>query len=80
MAHPRAEINPGDRFGHLVVEEELPREEKWGQKHRMMLLICDCGNKTVKTVHALRVDRVRSCSYQCPYRFADRDRRSNKYA
>ena len=81
MARPqKIEVNQGEKFGHLTVLQEQPQEVRWGQSYRIFMLRCDCDNVVTKTLHDLRINKIRSCGYKCPFRFADRQKRSNKYA
>lgn len=55
-------INKGERFGQLVIIEEVGRfTQPSGQYQRGFLCLCDCGNKKKVRLSHLRHDRVRSC-------------------
>ena len=56
---PPAAVHSGERFGRLVVVEELPASANDG--NRLYRCICDCGaGRVVKSKH-LRGGGVRSC-------------------
>jgi len=50
-------INPGDRFGRLVIVREVERRKK----KRYFLCRCDCGNERVVRLVAMRAGEVKSC-------------------
>lgn len=52
----------GQRFGKLLVGEELPRYvTPRGMKHRQFACLCDCGKSTSVLAASLRAGRSRSC-------------------
>ena len=51
-----------ERFGLLLVEEELERHvQKGGSKVRVLKCVCDCGNKKKVLINNLKSWSVRSC-------------------
>lgn len=50
MTRPGDDINPGDRFGHLVVRKRVQIE---GDTRRMWLCDCDCGRERTASTHVL---------------------------
>lgn len=51
-------INTGDRFGRLLVIEQMPNN-RWG--NRVFLCRCDCGNERTYQAGALYQGRAQSC-------------------
>jgi len=66
MGHPLRVINPGERYGSMVVVNEQEKRIVTDRVRRAFLMKCDCGTLSVKSIHALRV--LKSCSYTCPFR------------
>lgn len=63
-SRPRAVNNPvGERYGRLVIVEELPRIKsgKNGHMLRMMRCKCDCGGEKITKYVSLRNNHTRSC-------------------
>ena len=52
-------IKPGDRFGHLVVKDEVKIGRYW-----MVNCQCDCGKMTQSTRSRLFSGNTKSCSCQ----------------
>jgi hypothetical protein len=52
--------NPGDRYGMLVVVEEVPTHKPG----RYWRCVCDCGNETVVRAVRLRAGETRACGCQ----------------
>lgn len=50
----------GERFGKLVVLSEATKEDRQS-RHRKMHCICDCGNKTLTMLFALKNGQAKSC-------------------
>jgi len=61
MAAKRTIVNPGDRFGRLVVVEESEPFVSGSQRQRAMKCECDCGNVGVYRLYALRNGNTTSC-------------------
>jgi len=58
MAQPRKTLKTGTRFGHLVVERELPGHTKSGVMYECL---CDCGRKHVSSRKNLTGGETNSC-------------------
>lgn len=55
-------VNPGDRFGRLVVLKELgPRRYNSGVSYRAVQCQCDCGKVVCTAIGRLEYGRARSC-------------------
>ena len=54
-------INPGDRFGRLVVIRETTKDERVNQAGRNYLCKCDCGNEVIIYGHNLKTGNTKSC-------------------
>ena len=54
-------IDPGTRFGRLVVLSEADRQFKCGRMGRHFSLMCDCGGKKVISLRDLRSGTSSSC-------------------
>ena len=54
-------IELGERFGMLVVREEIPRDQRPSQNGRYYLCQCDCGNTKVVYGHNLKTGNTKSC-------------------
>jgi len=51
-------MNPGTRYGYLVVLRESSRDSNYGRRH---VCLCACGAETTQRDRDLRVGRVVSC-------------------
>lgn len=51
-------MQPGERFGYLVVLRESTRAANYGRRY---LCLCACGTETTQRAHDLRAGRVVSC-------------------
>ena len=58
-------IKPGDRFGKLVVLEEVPERDKKRRIHYKCL--CDCGNITTPRASDLKSGNTKSCGICTPF-------------
>ena len=54
-------IEIGERFGSLVVVEEVPRDRRPSQNGRYYLCQCDCGNTKIIYGHNLKTGNTKSC-------------------
>ena len=54
-------INPGEKFGKLTVLKEEKSIDHNGYKKRMVLCVCDCGNKKSVRLEYLRKQHTKSC-------------------
>ena len=54
-------IEIGERFGSLVVIEEVPRDQRPSQNGRYYLCQCDCGNTKIVYGHNLKTGNTKSC-------------------
>lgn len=54
-------IELGERFGMLVVREEIPRDQRPSPNGRYYLCQCDCGNTKVIYGHNLKTGNTKSC-------------------
>ena len=54
-------IEIGERFGSLVVVEEVPRDQRPSQNGRYYLCQCDCGNTKIVYGHNLKTGNTKSC-------------------
>jgi hypothetical protein len=62
MGGPRVNVQPGDRFGHLVVVEELPQRTcPGGKRKRVMSCRCDCGEVRPVMLANLTSGNTTSC-------------------
>ena len=60
MSNPALHVQPGERFGLLVVVARTGRRDEKG--HAILELACDCGETGIeKNSTSLRSGRVRSC-------------------
>lgn len=59
----KIELLPGERFGKLVVVEEVKqvRNEKGRLVSRMYLCKCDCGNDKIVSPYKLLNGEIKSC-------------------
>jgi hypothetical protein len=60
MADRKYIINSGDRFGRLIVIDEVYIIKK-GYKQRYVNCLCDCGNKTIPRVTSIFDGNTSSC-------------------
>lgn len=58
----RIEVKPNDRYGRLVIVEEVePKERPNGAKRRRVSCLCDCGEFTTVTLESLTSKTTTSC-------------------
>ena len=56
------QIKPNDKFGRLIVIEEVERYRKpSGQTQRQFRCRCECGNETITKLHYLTKGETKSC-------------------
>jgi hypothetical protein len=58
---PRPNLKSGDRFGRLVLEQDLGLLADKGQRRRTWLSLCDCGNRLTVWQSQLVSRRKQSC-------------------
>ena len=57
----------GQRFGHLTVLYEAPKELRRSAKKVAWHCKCDCGNNIIVSTDKLRGGEQSSCGHQCPF-------------
>jgi hypothetical protein len=57
----RVTVSAGDRYGRLVVVEEVEPAVRTGRTRRAVRCLCDCGNEVVVLLNNMRVGDSSSC-------------------
>lgn len=55
-------VNPGDKYGHLTVVQEIDKHKiSSGRAYRAIECLCDCGKKHTTLLQSLRSGHTQSC-------------------
>ena len=57
----RIEVKKGERFGRLVILEEINEEISGANKFRKFACECDCGGRKEVRLNSLRIGATKSC-------------------
>ena len=81
MGRKKIEVHPGEVYGRLTILKEVePHIQPSGQKHRMVLVQCDCGSDPVEVrLDNLRRGHTTSCGCYNIEKFYERTKKFNTY-